>query len=216
MIKLTLGTDHAARKATPLLRACFGYFLAALAGVARHSVRSNKQHNGNAPVHWARGKSADHEECIFRHSGDIADIRAWLERNPNHADRAAVIDMLETELDARAWRALAESQEFYEQFRGAPSSPSSVLPPSPVITEDGPECRGNGVDCTHPRRELYQRCPDCDGGPFTSEVPLVQTSCEHPGCYGGWLHAGPHTDYEGVNFPASMPARTAPPGFGMG
>lgn len=128
IVPLTLGYDSDARKKVPLLSTVFGYFAAAMAGLARHCVRSNEKHNKGEPVHWARGKSTDHGECSLRHLVDGEEIRAWLRRNPDHPQREAVLTQLEQELDARVWRAAAESQEFYEEFRGAPLSFSSKLP----------------------------------------------------------------------------------------
>ncbi len=132
-MKLTLGTDRDARKNTPLLGGCINYFLAALAGVARHSFRSNKIHNAGEPMHWARGKSMDHGECIIRHCADIEDIKAFMARNNLEGEpEQEVIRLLLEEADARAWRALADSQELYEKYGGAPMSPASRLPPPPV------------------------------------------------------------------------------------
>jgi hypothetical protein len=139
MIKLSLGTDAKARKALPIMRV-LGYFTAALAGLTRHAVRGNAAHNPGESLHWARGKSMDHGECVIRHSFDLADIMAWLERNPEHPDRAAVIEMASHEHDARVWRALADSQEFYEKYLGAPLSPSSVAAPT-SYPPDTPESR---------------------------------------------------------------------------
>lgn len=126
-IPLSLGRDHAARKALPIMRV-LGYFTAAFGGLTRHAVRGNAQHNGTEALHWARGKSADHAECVGRHSFDMMDYHAWLERNPTHPEREAVLAELEHEYDARLWRAAADSQEFYEKYRGAPVSPSSRMP----------------------------------------------------------------------------------------
>lgn len=132
MIPLSLGRDHKARKGLPILRV-LGYFTAAVAGLARHAVRGNAQHNPGERLHWARGKSMDHDECIVRHSLDVLDYQAWLERNPEHPEREAVLTELEHEYDARLWRAAADSQEFYERFRGAPPSPSSKFTaPTPL------------------------------------------------------------------------------------
>jgi hypothetical protein len=133
MIKLSLGTDAKARKALPIMRV-LGYFTAALAGLTRHAVRGNAAHNPGEPLHWARGKSGDHAECVGRHSFDLMDIMAWLERNPEHPDRAAVIEMASHEHDARVWRTCADSQEFYEKYLGAPMSPSSVAAPTSADT----------------------------------------------------------------------------------
>lgn len=131
-MKFTLGIDRDQRKNTPMLSGCINYFLAAIAGVARHSKRSNAQHNPGEPMHWARGKSTDHAECIVRHLSDMQDIEAFMRRN-QPAGRAylpgdEIVQTLLQEADALAWRALALSQELYEKYGDAPPSPASVLP----------------------------------------------------------------------------------------
>jgi hypothetical protein len=144
-IPLSLGRDHAARKALPIMRV-LGYFTAAIAGLTRHAVRGNAQHNPGEPLHWARGKSMDHAECVGRHSFDMMDLHAWLERNPTHPERDAVLAELEQEYDARLWRAAADSQEFYEKYRGAPVSPSSRMPtPEAPLVPPGTDAAGDSV-----------------------------------------------------------------------
>ena len=64
---MTLPTEPAARKEIPLCSGVLDYFPAALAEVAKVSLAGNRQHNGNAPLHWARGKSTDQADCILRH-----------------------------------------------------------------------------------------------------------------------------------------------------
>lgn len=133
-MKLTLGTDPKARKDTPMLAGLKGYFLAALAGVARHSWRSNKTHNGDEPMHWARGKSMDHGECVDRHLSDCEEMRMHIERSNAEGIEAhqTVAEYLQ-ECDALAWRALAYSQIAYEKYGGAPMSFNSrVTPPADV------------------------------------------------------------------------------------
>ena len=80
----------------------FAYFPDAIALVARHSVRSNEKHNPGQPVHWARGKSADQNDCIARHTLAIA-------ANPEAKEDGAY------EIVSRAWRAMAALQEWAEQ-----------------------------------------------------------------------------------------------------
>lgn len=146
-MKLTLGTDSQARKDTPMLAGLKGYFLAALAGVARHSFRSNAKHNPGEPMHWARGKSMDHGETVERHLSDCEEMRAWLEALPTGEYGAHVKAYLE-ECDALAWRALAYSQIAYEKYGGAPLSFNSrVTPPAmprvPVLEQPpAPDNRG--------------------------------------------------------------------------
>ena len=76
------GTNAEERKGYPMKRGLLDYFPRALAAVARVSYIGNKQHNPGEPLHWAKEKSTDHEDCIIRH-------------------------LMEGELDRVAWRALA-------------------------------------------------------------------------------------------------------------
>ncbi len=57
--------SSAERKEAAVSRGLFAYFPDALALVARHSVRANEKHNPGEPVHWNRGKSNDHADCIL-------------------------------------------------------------------------------------------------------------------------------------------------------
>lgn len=43
------------------------YFPDALAAVANVSFRGNQQHNPGQELHWARGKSMDHDDTVIRH-----------------------------------------------------------------------------------------------------------------------------------------------------
>lgn len=62
-----LPTDSALRKETPICTGVIDYFPRALAYVARISKLGNDKHNPGEPLHWARGKSMDHPDCIARH-----------------------------------------------------------------------------------------------------------------------------------------------------
>jgi hypothetical protein len=115
----SLPTDSAERKNYPLFRGLFGYFGAALAGVAHHSWKSNQKHNGDAPLHWSINQSTDHADCIARHLLDLGDMLALAERGGNSPSGAITDDIL-AEADALAWRALALSQTLRMQYRDAP------------------------------------------------------------------------------------------------
>ena len=91
----------AERKEVAVARGLYAYFPDALALIARHSVRSNEKHNPGQPVHWAREKSRDHEDCIARHSIAVA-------VDPDSLDGG------EPHIICRAWRALAALQEWAE------------------------------------------------------------------------------------------------------
>jgi hypothetical protein len=125
--KLTLPTDSDARKEIPLRAGCYNYFPAALAGVARWSKQGNDKHNPGQPLHHARGKSMDHEECIERHGTDLADLQAAHDRAADFVEQERLVVQMLDEYDARAWRALAASQEFREKHGLAPLAPGAKL-----------------------------------------------------------------------------------------
>lgn len=89
-----LPTDPAERKRIPLCSGVLDYFPAALVEVAKRSYQGNEQHNAGQPLHWARGKSADHMDAAVRH-------------------------ILERDLAGAAWRILAALQMECEA-NGAP------------------------------------------------------------------------------------------------
>ena len=102
----TLPTGSAARKAVPLCAGVLDYFPAALAAVARISKYGNDKHNPGEPLHWSRGKSADHADCIARHLID----RGIVDPETGESHTAEL-----------AWRALALLQE-EEEAKGAPQA----------------------------------------------------------------------------------------------
>jgi hypothetical protein len=122
---LTLPIDSQERKDVPLLSGCLRYFPAALAGVARISKAGNDKHNPGQEMHHARGKSADHGDCILRHLMDLQDLLKQLDCPTPVGER-----MILTEASSLAWRALALSQELHERF-GAPLAPGAKLPAPP-------------------------------------------------------------------------------------
>lgn len=127
-MNLTLPTDSDERKAYPLLRGFFRYFPAAIARVANLSKRGNDKHNPGEEMHHSRGKSADHGDCILRHTMDLEDLKALLERvreSKIEGDPQAIIDAMIEEATQRAWRALAELQELCEREAGAPLAPGA-------------------------------------------------------------------------------------------
>lgn len=145
-MKFTLPTDSTARKSVPMAGGCRDYFPAALAGVARWSKQGNDKHNPGEPLHHARGKSMDHEECIERHGTDLADVLAALDRLGTQAGmidttdgkvKAELIQAALDEYDARSWRSLAASQEFREKHGLAPLAPGARLPSRPALVVTG-------------------------------------------------------------------------------
>lgn len=111
----TLPRDSAARKEYPIYSGVIRYFPAALAEVARVSKIGNDKHNPGQEMHHARGKSMDHADCQIRHMIDGMEAGG---RDENGVP----------ELAYKAWRALAELQEWLEQNDGAPLAPGAKLP----------------------------------------------------------------------------------------
>lgn len=91
-------TDKQERKNAPMATGLLDYFPLALIEVARLSKIGNDQHNPGEPLHWSRGKSNDHADCIVRH---------LVERGKIDTDNV-------THTAKVAWRALALLQEEME------------------------------------------------------------------------------------------------------
>lgn len=63
----TLPGESGERKRVPIATGVLDYFPLALAEVARTSLVANEQHHPGEPLHWERGKSTDHADCLIRH-----------------------------------------------------------------------------------------------------------------------------------------------------
>lgn len=107
-----LSTDKRTRKQQPIARGVLDYFPAALAEVAHVSFVGNEQHNPGEAMHWARGKSTDHADCVIRH---LADRGTFDEDGLRHSAKAA-------------WRALALLQEELEADNGYAPEPLNGHP----------------------------------------------------------------------------------------
>jgi len=101
-VLVALPEDADGRKETPICTGVMDYFPAALAEVARVSKAGNDQHNPGQPLHWARGKSVDHADCIARHL-----VQRGTKDTDGQRHSAKV-----------AWRALALLQEELEAEAG--------------------------------------------------------------------------------------------------
>lgn len=108
-----LPQDDATRKATPIMTGVLDYFPLAIAAIAAVSKKGNEQHNPGQALHWARGKSTDHANCLIRHllQRGTTDIDGLL-----HSAKAA-------------WRALALLQVEIERNNGLHFD--DAAPPSP-------------------------------------------------------------------------------------
>ena len=98
-----LPSDSQTRKEFPIVTGVLDYFPDAIIAVAGVSFYGNKQHNPGQPLHWSRDKSADHEDCIGRHT---------LERGTFDTDGIR-------HTAKRAWRALAALQIELEEAGAA-------------------------------------------------------------------------------------------------
>ena len=131
---LTLPLDSGDRKNVPVHSGCYCYVPAALAGVAMHSKAGNDTHTPGQELHHARGKSADHADCIARHQMDMADMLRLYEqgvvmvRLTPSSPVVSLVKLILDEASANCWRALAQSQELHERLAGAPLAPRARLP----------------------------------------------------------------------------------------
>ena len=105
-----LSTDKQTRKEQPVARGVLDYFPDAMAAVAHVSFVANEQHNPGEPMHWARGKSTDHADCIVRHLMDRGNIDDdGLRHSAKAAWRALALLQEEIELLDRTERAVSAS-----------------------------------------------------------------------------------------------------------
>lgn len=91
-------SDNDARKHTPIATGVLDYFPDALTAIAEVSWLGNQKHNPGEPMHWSRGKSNDHADCVLRHLVERGT------RDPKGVRHSAQL----------AWRALALLQEELE------------------------------------------------------------------------------------------------------
>ena len=103
--------DSAMRKTFPMATGLLDYFPDACAEVARISYLGNEKHNPGEPMHHARGKSADHPDCIMRHLTERGGFDVIVIEGVSHKVRHSA---------ALAWRAMALLQEELERDLGLP------------------------------------------------------------------------------------------------
>ena len=112
--------DSETRKNTPMHSGFLRYFPAAIALVSRLSKTGNDKHNPGQAIHWSRGQSADHADCLLRHQAGVGAIDPDTE-----FDHAVGV----------AWRAMAQLQLLAEQKYGWPvapgAAPDKLPPPEP-------------------------------------------------------------------------------------
>lgn len=97
------------RKRYPMTGGLGDYFPDALAAVAHISWQGNEKHNPGEELHWARGKSMDHADCVARHLQQRGTIEQITLNGVSHTVRHSA---------QLAWRALALLQEELEHEYG--------------------------------------------------------------------------------------------------
>lgn len=120
-----LPISSAARKEIPLWTGALAYAPAALALMAATSQKGNAKHNPGEPLHHARGKSIDHQDCIARHMVDFDAMVAYRQR---YGEDSVPLTALEEELGNLMWRTAMFVQEAAERLGIAPRAPRAVLP----------------------------------------------------------------------------------------
>lgn len=104
-----LPTGAKDRKEYPITSGVLDYFPEAIAAVANVSFIGNKQHNPGEPLHWAREKSMDHEDCIARHLLERGTIDVdGMRHTAKLAWRALALLQLEIEADTKIARTASE------------------------------------------------------------------------------------------------------------
>lgn len=101
-----LPSGSAERKTYPMCEGLLDYFPDALAAVSQVSWIGNQKHNPGEPIHWARGKSMDHVNCIVRH---------LVERGSYEEVKVGEATYRIPHVAALAWRALALCQKYLEE-----------------------------------------------------------------------------------------------------
>lgn len=114
-----LPADSAARKRMPMCSGLLDYFPDACAAVAEVSWHGNEKHNPGEPLHWARGKSMDHADCILRHLTERGGFDVVMVGGVEHRMRHSA---------ALAWRALALLQEELELENALTAPRGAELP----------------------------------------------------------------------------------------
>src|ERR1700735_4901876 len=107
--RLLNSLDSAQRKEYPMATGLHDYFPDALAEVAHVSWMGNEKHNPGEPLHWSRGKSTDHADCIARHLDERGGFDTTIITGEPRLVRHSA---------ALAWRALALCQEEMEREMG--------------------------------------------------------------------------------------------------
>ena len=153
MSKHYITQDSEARKRQPIAAGVLDYFPAAIAAVAEHSFIGNEKHNPGQALHWSRGKSMDHADCIARHLIERGTFEEIELNGKTYRVRHSA---------ALAWRALALLQEELEAEGLAP----------------GRAARFAGVDPGSPEGDVVGFSMMWDGAHVLSQRALDEAATE--------------------------------------
>jgi len=147
--------DSKARKGGPVFSGLLNYFPKTAFAVAVLSRIGNDKHNPGQPLHWARGKSDDHDDCVIRHTIDIGTIDP--DDGIRHAVKRVWRAMAACELEIE--RALAEGKPVFDRADvGEWGNPNAKLgQPEPVKAKHPPGHDGRDLDPAD-----YRRAPSVD------------------------------------------------------
>lgn len=163
-----LTSDYATRKGTPMVTGVLDYFPDALAAVSRLSKKANDKHNPGEPMHWARGKSDDHVDCLARHL----------------TDRGTIDEEVDELHDVHvAWRALANLQLAEEKRLGlpAPRGASTTLVRPRGLEPDPVTGRTGDWITTHTGISFYPHDPRADEIVLDDIAHALAHQCRYAG-----------------------------------
>lgn len=143
---MTLPSEATERKEMPIARGVLGYFPDAVAEVAHVSFVGNQQHNPGQPMHWAKGKSTDHADCLVRHlieagTKDTDGLR--------HSAKVAwrALALLQTEIEnEREQGGIAKADANMERIKECPDLDQGASDAQMVYAEETPIPKWNGFD----------------------------------------------------------------------
>jgi hypothetical protein len=212
---IPLPTDSKVRKEIPVTTGVFDYFPNALAEVAKISYYGNQKHNPGQPLHWSRGKSNDHPDCIGRH---LLERGSFDENGLRHSAMLAwrALANLQIELEEEA-KTVNPTQLPPEGYRFVGSSPAEIVPidmtnivmlqvlDEPEIPTTLPvlEVTVDTVRAADFEELTCMGCTDKVAKQVTGGITYRKDILSNPDAEDKYSYvAGPMRGYENFNFPA--------------
>lgn len=139
---MSLPTDYKARKGTPLCRGCLDYFPDALAAVSRLSLKANEKHNPGQELHWSKGKSSDHADCLVRHLLERGTLDEEMQESHTVHVAWRALALLQTEIEAAHILQTPKSEDIAPTdlaLLSAHPPPGPLTPIPPLAVREPPE-----------------------------------------------------------------------------